>query len=151
MKSNLLKWSIFFGFCFLFFFVHCQTKWICLIVVEWGLWNNSWVKNLPVRPLAPRRKTPGPAVPHIQWPPGLGQKYSKTKYLCWGWVLAVTVSTKLYEYINTKLAINNDGWYQTLLIPASSLLVFELLYGGIDESLTSLPNLLFFSAWEEKK
>ena len=24
-----------------------------------GSWNNSWVKNLPVRPLAPRRKTPG--------------------------------------------------------------------------------------------
>ena len=24
---------------------------------EWGLWNNSWVKNPPVYPLAPGRKT----------------------------------------------------------------------------------------------
>ena len=98
-------------------FFHCQTKWIYLIVVEWGLWNNSWVKNLPVRPLAPRRKTPGPAVPRIQWPPGLGQKYSKTKYLCWGRVLAVTVSNKLCDYINTTLGINNE---LTLMIPSSS-------------------------------
>ena len=30
------------------------------------------------------------------------------------------------------------------MITASSLLAFELLYGGIDESLTTLPNLLFF-------
>jgi len=30
---------------------------------ELGLWNNSWVKNLPVRPLAPRRKTPGQLYP----------------------------------------------------------------------------------------
>ena len=29
-----------------------------------GVWNNSWVKNLPVRPLAPRRKTPGQPHPH---------------------------------------------------------------------------------------
>ena len=28
-----------------------------------GLWNNSWVKNLPVRPLAPRRKTAGQLYP----------------------------------------------------------------------------------------
>ena len=28
-----------------------------------GSWNNSWVKNLPVRPLAPRRKTPGQLYP----------------------------------------------------------------------------------------
>ena len=97
------QYSSVFVFCFWCFFVHCQTKWICLIVMEWRLWNNSWVKNLPVRPLAPRRKTPGPAVPRIQWPPGLGQKYSKTKYLYWGRVLAVTVSNTLYDYINTKL------------------------------------------------
>ena len=76
-------YSSVFVFLFFMFFFRCQTKWICLTAVEWGLWNNSWVKNLPVRPLAPRRKTPGPAVPRIQWPPGLGQKYSKTKYLCW--------------------------------------------------------------------
>ena len=31
--------------------------------IEMGSWNNSWVKNLPVRPLAPRRKTPGQLYP----------------------------------------------------------------------------------------
>ena len=36
----------------------------------------------------------------------------------------VTVSNKLYDYINTKLGINNE---LTLMIPASSLLAFELL------------------------
>ena len=41
---------------------------------EWGLWNNSWVKNLPVRPLAPRRKTPGQLYPAFR-PPGQGQKF----------------------------------------------------------------------------
>ena len=39
-------------------------------VVEWGLWNNSWVKNLPVRPLAPRRKTPGQLYPAFNDLPG---------------------------------------------------------------------------------
>ena len=33
---------------------------------EWGLWNNSWVKNLPVDPLALRRKTPGQLYPTFQ-------------------------------------------------------------------------------------
>ena len=42
---------------------------------EWGLWNNSWVKNLPVRPLAPRRKTPGQLYPAFR-PPGQGQKFA---------------------------------------------------------------------------
>ena len=42
-------------------------------MIEWGLWNNSWVKNLPVRPLAPRRKTPGQLYPTFR-PPGQGQK-----------------------------------------------------------------------------
>ena len=51
-------------------FFHCQTTWIYLIVVEWGLWNNSWVKNLPVRPLAPRRKTPGQLYPAFNDLPG---------------------------------------------------------------------------------
>ena len=37
------------------------------------------------------------------------------------------------------------------MIPASSLLAFELLYWAIDESLTSVPNLLFFSAWEKNE
>ena len=41
---------------------------------EWGLWNNSWVKNLPVRPLAPRRKTPGQLYPSFR-SPGQGQKF----------------------------------------------------------------------------
>ena len=36
---------------------------------EWGLWNNSWVKNLPICPLAPRRKTPGHCCsPHLGLP-----------------------------------------------------------------------------------
>ena len=39
-----------------------------LFEVEWGLWNNSWVKNLPVRPLAPRRKTPVQLYPHSMTP-----------------------------------------------------------------------------------
>ena len=42
-------------------------------MIEWGLWNNSCVKNLPVRPLAPRRKTPGQLYPTFR-PPGQGQK-----------------------------------------------------------------------------
>ena len=113
-----VRWNGHYSSVFVFgVFFYCQTKWICLTVVEWGLWNNSWVKNLPVRPLAPRRKTPRPAVPRIQWPPGLGQKYSKTKYLCWGRVLAGTVSNKLCDYINTKLGINNE---LTLMIPSAS-------------------------------
>ena len=37
---------------------------------EWGLWNNSWVKNLLVRPLAPGRKTPGQLHPTINDLPG---------------------------------------------------------------------------------
>ena len=44
------------------------------MLCEWGLWNNSWVKNLPVRPLAPRRKTPGQLYPTFR-PPGQGQKF----------------------------------------------------------------------------
>ena len=47
------------------------------ILSEWGLWNNSWVKNLPVRPLAPRRKTPGQLYPTFR-PPGQGQKFFKS-------------------------------------------------------------------------
>ena len=67
---NSQYFSVFvFSFWCLFFF-HCQTKWICLIAVEWGLWNNSWVKNLPVRPLAPRRKTPGQLYPAFNDLPG---------------------------------------------------------------------------------
>jgi len=37
---------------------------------EQGLWNNSWVKNLPVCPLAPRRKTPGQLYPVFKGLPG---------------------------------------------------------------------------------
>ena len=44
------------------------------MLCEWGLWNNSWVKNLPVRPLAPGRKTPGQLYPTFR-PPGQGQKF----------------------------------------------------------------------------
>ena len=28
-------------------------------LTDMRLWNSSWVKNLPVRPVTPRRKTPG--------------------------------------------------------------------------------------------
>ena len=31
-------------------------------------WNNSWMKNLPVRPLTPRRKTPGQLYPISEVP-----------------------------------------------------------------------------------
>ena len=50
------------------------------MLCEWGLWNNSWVKNLPVRPLAPRRKTPGQLYPTFR-PPGQGQKIWLSFYL----------------------------------------------------------------------
>ena len=103
-------------FLFLLFF-HCQIKWICLIAAEWGLWNNSWVKNLPVRPLAPRRKTPGQLYPAFKWPPGLGQKYSKTKYLQLLPVPCLNTSNKPYDYINSKLSINNE---LTSMIPSPS-------------------------------
>ena len=89
------------------------------IAVEWGLWNNSWVKNLPVRPLAPRRKTPGQLYPAFNDLPGWVRNILKPS-TC---VEAVTVSNKLYDYINTKLGINND---LTLMIPAFPLLAFEL-------------------------
>ena len=54
------------------------------MLCEWGLWNNSWVKNLPVRPLAPRRKTPGQLYPTFR-PPGQGQKFSgfRCYYYCY--------------------------------------------------------------------
>ena len=29
-------------------------------------WNNSWMKNLSVRPRAPRRKTPGQLYPTLE-------------------------------------------------------------------------------------
>ena len=44
---------------------------------EWGLWNNSWVKNRPIRPLAPKRKTPGQLYPTFR-PPRQGQNFSLT-------------------------------------------------------------------------
>ena len=50
-------------------FAHLRKCW-----VNGGLWSNSWVKNLPVRPLAPRRKTPGQLYPAFR-PPGQGQKF----------------------------------------------------------------------------
>ena len=49
------------------------------MLCEWALWNNSWVKNLPIRPLAPRRKTPGQLTPTFR-PPGQGQKFSLSFY-----------------------------------------------------------------------
>ena len=45
-----------------------------LFEVERGLWNNSWVKNLPVRPLAPRRKTPVQLYPPFYDLPGSVRK-----------------------------------------------------------------------------
>ena len=54
---------------------------------EWGLWNNSWVKNLPVRPLAPRRKTPGQLYPAFR-PPGQGQNFWESFY---HWYLDVII------------------------------------------------------------
>ena len=47
-----------------------------LFEAEWGLWNNSWVKNLPVRPLAPRRKTLVQLYPSFYDLPGLVRKYA---------------------------------------------------------------------------
>ena len=106
------------------------------------------MKNLPVRPLAPRRKTPGQLYPAFNDLPGWDRNILKPSTCVEpGRVLAVTVSNKLY--INTQLSIKNE---LTLMIPSSSLLAFEFLYRAIDESsLTSLPNLLFFSACEKIK
>ena len=42
-----------------------------------GLWNNSWVKNLPVRPFAPGRKTPGQLYPLTKDLPGWANKTKK--------------------------------------------------------------------------
>ena len=39
-------------------------------LIEMGSRNNSWVENLPLRPLAPRRKTPGQLYPIKNGPPG---------------------------------------------------------------------------------
>ena len=38
-------------------------------LTEMGSWNNIWVKNLPVRPLVLRRKTPGQLYPINNGPP----------------------------------------------------------------------------------
>ena len=84
------------------------------------------MKNLPVRPLAPRRKTPGQLYPAFNDLPGWVRNILKpSKCVEPGWVLAVTVSNKLCDYINTQLSIKNE---LTLMIPSSSLLAFEFLY-----------------------
>ena len=46
-----------------------------------GFWDNSWVKNLSVRPLAPKRKTPGQLNPKSDGPPGKTNKSKKPKCL----------------------------------------------------------------------
>ena len=43
---------------------------------ERGLWNNSWVKNLPVSPLALRRKTPGQLYPTFRPPTGRAKNFN---------------------------------------------------------------------------
>ena len=136
-----------FVFCL---FVHCQTKWICLIVVEWGLWNNSWVKNLPVRPLAPRRKTPGQLYPAFNDLPGWVRNILKPS-TC-GRVLASVTVGKNDRIIwnNTKPDICNEtAWILLSPDSASSLLAVDFLHRAIDESLTSLPNLSSFPVWEK--
>ena len=119
----------------------CQIKWICRIAAEWGLWNNSWVKNLPVRPLAPRRKTPGQLYPAFIDLPGWVRNSLK-------WSICFEVlhhdhscNCKTINYddcINTKPGIHCK---LTLMIPsssyASSLLAFELLHWVTDELWTS--------------
>ena len=117
----------------LFCFFHCQIQWICLIAAEWGLWNNSRVKNLPVRPLAPRRKTPGQLYPAFNDLPGW------VRNILWGKILAVTLTVSInnYDFINTKqgiyckLTLMVPGF--DVVIPASSLLAFELQHWATDE------------------
>ena len=103
-------------FVFVFDF-HCQIKWICLIAAEWGLWNNSWVKNLPVRPLAPRRKTPGQLYPAFNDLPGWVRNILKpsTCFEVWYWLLLLAINN--YDFINTKPSIHCK---LTLMVPSSS-------------------------------
>ena len=121
------------------------------IAVEWGLWNNSWVKNLPVRPLAPRRKTPGQLYPAFNDLPGwvrmvLDQVPALKK------VTGFTVSINNYDCINTKPGIHCRS---TLMIPSSSaaslLLDFELLCCEIDELRTSNAKSVVLLCLRRKK
>ena len=55
--------------------IKLMTALVCKkMLSEWGLWNNSWVKNLPIRPLAPRRATQGQLYSTFR-PPGQGQNF----------------------------------------------------------------------------
>ena len=66
-------------------------------MIEWRLRNNSWVKNLPVRPLAPRRKTPGQLYPTFR-PPGLGQKFCIIEFI----VRKKSRKTEYYHYFKIQ-------------------------------------------------
>ena len=107
---------------------------------EWGLWNNSWVKNLPVRPLAPRRKTPGQLYPAFR-PPGLGQKFCITEFIVKKRVGKpnTTIILRFRQCNKTKIKISmlvsnlqNLKYHaiQTRAMQASSLSTTQLLHQG---------------------
>ena len=75
---------------------------------EWGLWNNSWVKNLPVRPLAPRRKTPGQLYPAFR-PPGQGQKINLQFWSSMILLLLLYNGNQL-PFLSATYYFNYEGW-----------------------------------------
>ena len=117
-------------------FIFCIWK----MLSEWGLWNNSWVKNLPVRPLAPRRKTPGQLYPAFR-PPGLGQKFCITEFIVKKRVGKpnTTIILRFRQCNKTKIKISmlvsnlqNLKYHaiQTRAMQASSLSTTQLLHQG---------------------
>ena len=103
------------------------------------------MKNLPVRPLAPRRKTPGQLYPAFNDLPGWVRNILKPS-TC-GRVLASVTDGKNDRIVknNTKPDIYNEtAWILLSPDSASLLLAVDFLHRAIDESLTSLPNLSSF-------
>ena len=101
--------------------MNLMNCWIEWIVVEWGLWNNSWVKNLPVRPLAPRRKTPGQLYPAFNDLPGWVRNILKPS-TCGRVLASVTVGKKLmiglYKIILNQIFITRQlGFCYPLIQP----------------------------------
>ena len=89
---------------------------------EWGLWNNSWVKNLPVRPLAPRRKTPGQLYPTFR-PPGQGQKF-------WIFFIRINFYTTIITiviYLKIKRILKQDFFKNNILRNTNQVLQDSLL------------------------
>ena len=74
-------------------------------LIERGLWNSSWVKNLPVRPLAPGRKTPGQLYPAFR-PPGQGQKF-----VIWSSMIYYIIKETNFLFISATYYYFYEGWW----------------------------------------